>query len=59
LRDWERTILTEVDPTYVPDDASSDEEAIAKRALRSGQNEMKAAAELAAAQAKLPAGKKK
>lgn len=34
LRQWERTILREVDEKYDPDDDSSDEEAIAERARR-------------------------
>ena len=34
LREWERNILCEVDEKYDPDDDSSDEEAIAKRAER-------------------------
>ena len=32
LKEWERSILKEVDEKYDPDDASSDEEAIAYRA---------------------------
>ena len=34
LREWERNILCEVDEKYDPDDDSSDEEAIARRAER-------------------------
>ena len=34
LKDWERTILCEVDEKYDPDDDSSDEEAIARRTER-------------------------
>jgi len=34
LRAWERSILTEVDNKYDPDDDSSDEEAIAVRNKR-------------------------
>ena len=41
LRKWERSILTEVDAKYDPDDDSSDEEAIAFRKKRT---EAKAAA---------------
>ena len=32
LKEWERSILKEVDEKYDPDDDSSDEEAIAYRA---------------------------
>ena len=56
LKDWERTILTEVDPQYDPDDDSSDEEHIAKRNARAEAAKDAAEAEAAA---KLPAGKKK
>ena len=34
LREWERNILCEVDEQYDPDDDSSDEEAITRRAER-------------------------
>ena len=39
LRDWERQILVEIDENYDPDDDSSDEEAIAKRAERAKMKE--------------------
>ena len=34
LKEWERTILVEVDETFDPDDDSEDEECIARRAAR-------------------------
>lgn len=49
LKKWEREILTEVHPTYEPDDDSSDEEQIAMRAQKKAEQEAaKAAAEEAA-----------
>lgn len=55
LKDWERTILTEVDGNYDPDDDSSDEEQIARRAASKAEKE-EAVAEVAT---KVPTGKKK
>ena len=49
LKEWERSILKEVDENYDPDDDSSDEEAIAYRAAKAAeakaQEEKEAAAE--------------
>ena len=53
LKDWERTILCEVDEKYDPDDDSSDEEAIAMRAKRAAERaEAEAEKEKAEANAK-------
>ena len=37
LKEWERSILTEVDANYDPDDDSEDEEAIARKAARQSE----------------------
>jgi len=52
LRKWERSILSEVDTKYDPDDDSSDEEAIKVRKERA---QKKAALEAAEAEAKAAA----
>lgn len=56
LKEWERTILTEVDPQYDPDDDSSDEEQIAKRKAR---DDAAKEAEAEAVEKGKPVGKKK
>lgn len=39
LKEWERSILTEVDSKYDPDDDSSDEECIARKAAAKAKAE--------------------
>ncbi len=58
LKEWERSILVEVDAKYDPDDDSEDEECIArKKAAKKKQDELNA---LKAEEAKnLPKGGKK
>ena len=45
LKEWERSILKEVDSKYDPDDDSSDEEAIARKAAAKAQEEARKAEE--------------
>ena len=49
LKEWERSILKEVDNNYDPDDDSSDEEAIARKAAAKAEEEARKAEEAEAA----------
>ena len=56
LKEWERSILKEVDEKYDPDDDSSDEEAIAFRAAQEAEKKAKEEEDAAAAEKQVASG---